>query len=146
MKRKIILTESQLVDIITTVMVRPKYRKFLLEDESITSTDSGSDETLSTDDINSGDVDTRLDDLETDVESLKTQIKDFLEPNVGDIEGSNEGRLGYIRLLTADILEYLTLLSQELDKKVGIPASKEKLNKLLVRKERKRYYLSTLRL
>lgn len=81
------------------------------------------------------------DNVEIDVEDLSSRIDDI------DVElGDNLGRVGYIRQLTAELLDYLQTLNKELKSQVEIPQSEDMMSKILSRKARKRYYLSKYRL
>jgi hypothetical protein len=115
--------------------------------------DDGDDKDMTLDDIQDAieDIKDRVDNLEGDDDTddtsftdLKTSFDDYVK-TVGDGE-STEGRLGYIRQLTADTIEYILTLSKEINQHIEIPKSMDMLEKMMGRKERKRYYLSTLRL
>ena len=54
--------------------------------------------------------------------------------------------MSYVRQLTAEFLDFLNTLTKELDSQVEIPDSIEKMEKMLGRSERKRYYMSKFRL
>ena len=80
-------------------------------------------------------------DIESDIADLTTKTDDIL-----DSLKDNVGRVGYMRQLTAELLDYLITLDGELDGQVEIPKSNELLSKMLGRRERKKYYLSKFRL
>ena len=82
-----------------------------------------------------------VEDVESDIADLTTRTDDLV-----DVVDDNDGRQGYIRQLTAELLDYLRTLNDELDGQVEIPDSKELMNKILNRTERKRYYMSKFRL
>jgi hypothetical protein len=82
-----------------------------------------------------------VDDVESDIADLTNRTDDLV-----DIVDDNDGRQGYIRQLTAELLDYLRTLNSELEGQVDIPDSKELMNKILNRTERKRYYMSKFRL
>jgi len=80
-------------------------------------------------------------DVESDIADLTDRLDDLT-----DIVDDDTGRMGYVRQLTAEFLEYLKTLNDELDTQVEIPDSIELMNKILGRQERKRYYMSKFRL
>lgn len=83
------------------------------------------------------------------MEELENDNIDILTPRVDDLDDKltdDVGRVGYIRQLTAELLNYLETLNGELSSQVEIPKSDEMMSKILGRKERKRYYLSKFRL
>ncbi len=82
-----------------------------------------------------------VNDVESDIADLTNKTDDM----VNSIE-DNIGRVGYIRQLTAEFLEYLVTLNDELSSQVKIPKSKEIMIKMMGRRERKRYYMSKFRL
>jgi hypothetical protein len=82
-----------------------------------------------------------VNDVESDIADLTNRVDD-----VSDIVDDNDGRVGYIRQLTAELLDYLQTLNDELDGQVEIPQSNELMNKIMGRTERKRYYMSKFRL
>lgn len=82
-----------------------------------------------------------VNDVESDIADLTDRIEG-LSTNVED----DEGRIDYIRQLTAEFLEYIKTLNTELEGQVDIPDSSELLTKILGRSERKRYYMSKFRL
>ena len=69
-----------------------------------------------------------------------------LEATLNDVVDDDLGRMSYIRQLTAEFLEYLMTINDELKDQVEIPKSEEIMNKMLGRAERKRYYMSKFRL
>lgn len=80
-------------------------------------------------------------DVEKDVEKLSDRLDDL------DMEMDDDiGRMSYVRQLTAEFLDFLNTLTKELDSQVEIPDSIEKMEKMLGRSERKRYYMSKFRL
>lgn len=80
-----------------------------------------------------------------DVESDIADLTDRLEDLEDDYEHT-KGRVDYIRQLTADFLDYLQTLNNELDGQIEIPKSLEDMEKIMGRSERKRYYMSKFRL
>lgn len=82
-----------------------------------------------------------VNDVESDIADLTNRTDDL-----HDVVDDNDGRQGYIRQLTAELLDYLRTLNDELEGQVEIPDSKELMNKILNRTERKRYYMSKFRL
>lgn len=80
-------------------------------------------------------------DVESDIADLTRRVDD-----VDDILTDDLGRVGYIRQLTAELLDYLQTLNNELRGQVEIPKSEEMMTKIMNRKARKRYYLSKYRL
>ena len=80
-------------------------------------------------------------DIENDIINLTTRIDD-----IGEILNDDLGRVGYIRQLTAELLDYLQTLNKELKGQVEISKSEEMMTKIMNRKARKRYYLSKYRL
>ena len=82
-----------------------------------------------------------VNDVESDIADLTTRLDD-----ITDEVDDNDGRQGYIRQLTAELLEYLQTLNSELEGQVEIPVSTELMNKIMGRTERKRYYMSKFRL
>lgn len=83
----------------------------------------------------------KLDDIQLDVLDLNKRLDDIDDTLDDDI-----GRVSYIRQLTAEFLDLLTTLTSELDSQIDIPDSLEKMDKILGRSQRKRYYLSKFRL
>jgi len=81
----------------------------------------------------------------SDVESDIADLTDRLE-DLNDVVDDDLGRMSYIRQLTAEFLEYLMTINDELKDQVEIPKSEEIMNKMLGRAERKRYYMSKFRL
>jgi hypothetical protein len=80
-------------------------------------------------------------DVEKDVEKLTDRLDDL------DMEVDDDiGRMSYVRQLTAEFLDFLNTLTKELEPQVEIPDSIEKMEKMLGRSERKRYYMSKFRL
>ncbi len=82
-----------------------------------------------------------VDDVENDIADLTNRFD-----NLTDVVDDDIGRMGYIRQLTAEFLEYLMTLNDELDSQVKIPKSKELMAKMLGRTARKKYYMSKFRL
>lgn len=82
-----------------------------------------------------------VNDVESDIADLTSRFD-----NLSDTVEDDLGRMGYIRQLTAEFLDLLNTLNDELDGQVKIPMSIEKMNKIMGRSERKRYYMSKFRL
>ena len=82
-----------------------------------------------------------VDDIESDITDLTNTVD-----SLSDIVDDDTGRVGYIRQLTAEFLEYLMTLNDEISSQVDIPKSKELMSKMLGRTARKRYYMSKFRL
>jgi uncharacterized protein Yka (UPF0111/DUF47 family) len=82
-----------------------------------------------------------VNDIESDIADLTTRLDDLTDKVEDDL-----GRMSYIRQLTAEFLDYLNTLNSELTDQVKIPNSIEKMNKMMGRSERKRYYMSKFRL
>lgn len=82
-----------------------------------------------------------VNDVESDIADLTNRLD-----NLGDLVDDDIGRMGYVRQLTAEFLEYLKVLNDELSSQVDIPKSSELMSKILGRAERKRYYMSKFRL
>jgi hypothetical protein len=82
-----------------------------------------------------------VNDVESDVADLTDRFEDLQFIVDDDI-----GRMGYVRQLTAEFLEYLKTLNDELSNQVEIPKASELMSKILGRAERKRYYMSKFRL
>ena len=82
-----------------------------------------------------------VNDVESDIADLTTRLDDLTDTVDDDL-----GRVGYIRQLTAEFLEYLMTLNDELSDQLEIPKSNEIMSKMLGRRERKRYYMSKFRL
>ena len=80
-------------------------------------------------------------DIEKDIEDLTVRLDDV------DFEmGDDIGRMSYVRQLTAEFLQFLKVLTAELETQIEIPDSSEMMKKMLGRSERKRYYMSKFRL
>tara|TARA_R110000803_G_scaffold209172_1_gene278468 strand:- start:334 stop:603 length:270 start_codon:yes stop_codon:yes gene_type:complete len=80
-------------------------------------------------------------DIEKDIEDLTARLDDV------DFEmGDDIGRMSYVRQLTAEFLQFLKVLTAELETQIEIPDSSEMMKKMLGRSERKRYYMSKFRL
>jgi len=79
--------------------------------------------------------------VDNDIADLTNRLDDLTDKVEDDI-----GRVGYIRQLTAEFLDYLETLNGELKSQVEIPLSTEKMDKIMGRTERKRYYMSKFRL
>jgi len=75
------------------------------------------------------------------VDDLSNRVDDL-----SDIIDDDTGRVGYIRQLTAEFLEYLMTLNDEISSQIEIPKSEELMSKMLGRTARKRYYMSKFRL
>jgi chromosome segregation ATPase len=89
-----------------------------------------------------------VNDVESDIADLTTRLDDLTD-NYEELDldfDDTKGRVSYIRQLTAEFLEYLKTLNNELETQVDIPNSTEIMNKMLSRTERKRYYMSKFRL
>jgi hypothetical protein len=82
-----------------------------------------------------------VNDVESDIADLTTRTDD-----ISDLLDDDTGRVGYIRQLTAELLDYLRTLNAELEGQVEIPQSTEYMAKIMGRAERKRYYMSKFRL
>lgn len=82
-----------------------------------------------------------VNDVGSDITDLTTRLDDLTNKVEDDL-----GRMSYIRQLTAEFLDYLNTLNSELTDQVKIPNSIEKMNKMMGRSERKRYYMSKFRL
>ena len=82
-----------------------------------------------------------VNDVESDIADLTNRLDDLT-----DDFHDTKGRVGYIRQLTADFLEYVKTLNSELETQVSIPKSTEMVDKMLNRTERRRYYMSKFRL
>lgn len=82
-----------------------------------------------------------VNDVENDIADLTDRLED-LQYIVDD----DLGRMSYVRQLTAEFLEYLKTLNDELSTQVDIPKANELMSKMLGRAERKRYYMSKFRL
>ena len=82
-----------------------------------------------------------VNDVESDIADLTNRLDDIQDSLKDDV-----GRVGYIRQLTAEFLELFSVLGSELEGQVKIPKTMEKLNKVLNRPQRKRYYMSKFRL
>ena len=82
-----------------------------------------------------------VNDVENDIADLTDRTD-----NLSDVLDDDTGRVGYIRQLTAELLDYLQTLNIELDGQVEIPKSTELMTKIMGRSERKRYYMSKFRL
>ena len=82
-----------------------------------------------------------VDDVDSDIADLTNRTDDL-----SDVVDDNDGRQDYIRQLTAELLDYLRTLNNELEGQVEIPDSTEMMSKIMGRTERKRYYMSKFRL
>ncbi len=89
-----------------------------------------------------------VNDVESDIADLTDKTDNLSDKlsSLKDILDDDTGRMGYIRQLTAEFLEYLMTLNDELSTQVEIPKSNEIMVKMLGRRERKRYYMSKFRL
>ena len=85
----------------------------------------------------------RLKDIEDDLAEIKAKLEDL-----DDLESDVEKNMDYSSGLSANILDYLVTLDEELfdDPNVDVPESHEQMRILLSRKGRKKYYLSRFRL
>ena len=83
-----------------------------------------------------------------EVEDFGNDIADLTDrtDDISDLLDDDTGRVGYIRQLTAELLDYLRTLNDELEGQVEIPQSTEHMTKIMGRAERKRYYMSKFRL
>lgn len=82
-----------------------------------------------------------VEDVEDDISYLSDKLDDLDDEMDDDI-----GRMSYVRQLTAEFLEFLKTLTDELAPQVDIEKSEELMSKILARSERKRYYMSKFRL
>ena len=82
-----------------------------------------------------------VDDIESDITDLTNTVD-----SLSDIVDDDTGRVGYIRQLTAEFLEYLMTLNDEISSQIDIPKSEELMSKMIGRTARKRYYMSKFRL
>lgn len=82
-----------------------------------------------------------VDDIESDIADLTNKFDDL-----SDVVDDDTGRMSYIRQLTAEFLEYLMTLNDEISSQIDIPKSEELMSKMLGRTARKRYYMSKFRL
>jgi len=82
-----------------------------------------------------------VEDVENDINYLSDKLDDLDNEMDDDI-----GRMSYVRQLTAEFLEFLKTLTDELAPQVDIEKSEELMKKILGRSERKRYYMSKFRL
>lgn len=81
-------------------------------------------------------------DIESDIADLTTRIEDLSYEVDDDVS-----RMGYVRQLTAEFLEVLITLRDELQADgIEIPETSEKVTKMMGRQHRKRYYMSKFRL
>ena len=81
-----------------------------------------------------------------DVESDVADLTDRLE-GLTDVVNDDLGRMTYVRQLTAEFLELLITLTNELQgQNIKIPQSQELMSKISGREGRKRYYMSKFRL
>lgn len=89
-----------------------------------------------------------VNDVENDVADLTDRLEDLSDKfdDLNYLVDDDLGRVSYIRQLTAEFLEYLMTLNDELQGQVEIPKSNEIMVKMLGRRERKRYYMSKFRL
>jgi hypothetical protein len=82
-----------------------------------------------------------VNDIENDIADLTNRLD-----TLNDIVDDDLGRMSYVRQLTAEFLDLLNTLTDELNNQVDIPKSIDKMNKMMGRGERKRYYMSKFRL
>ena len=89
-----------------------------------------------------------VNDVENDVADLTDRLEDLSDKfnDLNYMVDDDLGRVSYIRQLTAEFLEYLMTLNDELQGQVEIPKSNEIMTKMLGRRARKRYYMSKFRL
>ena len=81
-------------------------------------------------------------DIESDIADITTRIDDLSYEVEDDV-----GRMGYVRQLTAEFLEVLIKLRDELQADgIEIPETSEMVTKMMGRQHRKRYYMSKFRL
>ena len=80
-------------------------------------------------------------DIESDITNLTNRLDDIDVTLEDDLS-----RVGYIRQLTAELLNYLQTLNKELKNQSEIPNSENIMSKILNRKARKKYYLSKYKL
>jgi len=85
----------------------------------------------------------RLKRIEDDLADIKVKLGDM-----GDFEADVEKNMDDVSGLSANILDYLVTLDEELfdDPNISTPESHEQMRILLSRKGRKKYYLSRFRL
>lgn len=81
-----------------------------------------------------GEVENEVDDLNDRLSDLDSEVEDDVS------------RMAYVRQLTAEFLQFLKTLTDELSPQVDIKKSEELMDKILSRSERKRYYMSKFRL
>ena len=86
-----------------------------------------------------------VDDIESNIETSLSDLN-LKSDDLTNVVDDNDGRVGYIRQLTAELLDYLRTLNAELEGQVDIPQSTEYMTKIMGRTERKRYYMSKFRL
>lgn len=82
-----------------------------------------------------------VNDVESDIAYLTNRLDDL-----SDLVDDDMGRMDYVRQLTAEFLDLLNSLTDELSDQVKIPNTVEKMGKIMGRRERKRYYMSKFRL
>jgi len=82
-----------------------------------------------------------VNDIESDIADLTNRTD-----NLSDIVNDDDNRQDYIRQLTAELLDYLRTLNNELVGQVEIPDSTKLMTKIMGRTGRKRYYMSKFRL
>lgn len=89
-----------------------------------------------------------VNDVENDVADLTDRLENLSDKfnDLNYMVDDDLGRVSYIRQLTAEFLEYLMTLNDELQGQVEIPKSNEIMTKMLGRRARKRYYMSKFRL
>tara|TARA_Y100001937_G_C6952180_1_gene255126 strand:- start:104 stop:430 length:327 start_codon:yes stop_codon:yes gene_type:complete len=85
----------------------------------------------------------RLREIEDELAEIKAKLGDL-----DDLESEVQKNMDYSSGLSANILDYLVTLDEELfdDPNVDVPESHEQMRILLSRKGRKKYYLSRFRL
>lgn len=82
-----------------------------------------------------------VNDIESDVADLTNRLDDL-----SDVVDDDLGRMSYVRQLTAEFLDLLNTLTDEVSSQIDIPLSLDKMEKIMGRSERKRYYMSKFRL
>lgn len=82
-----------------------------------------------------------VNDVESDIAYLTNRLDDL-----SDLVDDDISRMDYVRQLTAEFLDLLNSLTDELSGQVKIPHTVEKMEKIMGRRERKRYYMSKFRL
>lgn len=93
-------------------------------------------------------IKSKTDKLKDEISDIKSDVKNMQKDLENlDLEVEDDvSRMGYVRQLTGEFLEYLFTLNNELSSQVEIPQSDELMSKIIGRSERKRYYMSKFRL